>query len=851
MKKLLTSLLCVMMIVCFMPSMAWADSDAAEETGTVVAKIGDAQFTSLQAAINSVTDSSEDTVINLTANIEVSEQIKVNKAVTIDGGNQYTIKAVVPEGGSWSPENGSKNLMLIEASASIKNLVLDSDGKAMGVQAYCSTQDGRPDVAFENVTMQNSKGTGLQANGANVTVTGVTIENSGWNQSFEVSNGSGVAGGAKVTVNEGCHFNDPLKIVSDQANGTGATVTFAEGVTNATATKNMFPGKNAMYTNTPEAKIGGNYYYSLADAISAAEANDIVVLADNVTLLTPLTIDKKVTINGNGKTITAENLPVEDTTGFGNFAPITLGNNADVTFAGETTFKGFDFTGKPLVSFNNAGTAKMTIAEDAKVTFTENKVTTVLSSGTHANNEVIVNGTLDVSSNDADGMNGGTLTVNDGGKVVADSNKRHGITAKVISSGNGTITATNNGYNGLTLNGGTDIKGSTVVTAKNNNNRTTNEEPLKNSNGETVPCSDIAINTMTTDASLKSVDIGGNASVTAGTMNGYYHSSNSNVTGRDKVVNVNGSGVVVTIENPSNGENENDTNKLFVQNAAGDSVEAMENTRTNGVVILGNEGTVYGTVTGTIDLPAGITVTVPSGSDAFGATFDAPAGTTVKNESSKDTKVSTPNGTYTVKANGGKIESKPYNPPYVPTTPTTQKPVIEPNADVTTSLSSDGTTLTIKANDGYEITDVTVNGVSKGAVDKLTGLKTGDKVVIKTQKVEKPDDNAALIEAVKSFKLVARSANAKAPSGKKAIKVTWFAKDGSELNFDGYEIYRSTKKNSGYGTMPIYKTTKSLQYFNTSAKKGTRYYYKVRGYKMIGGEKVYTQYSLKAIRTAK
>ena len=188
---------------------------------------------------------------------------------------------------------------------------------------------------------------------------------------------------------------------------------------------------------------------------------------------------------------------------------------------------------------------------------------------------------------------------------------------------------------------------------------------------------------------------------------------------------------------------------------------------------------------------------------------------------------------------------------YVPSYPTIQKPVIEPNTDVTTSLSSDGTTLTIKANEGYEITDVTVNGVSKGAVDKLTGLKTGDKVVIKTQKVEKPDDNAALIEAVKSFKLVARSANAKAPSGKKAIKVTWFAKDGSELNFDGYEIYRSTKKNSGYGTKPIYKTTKSLQYFNTSAKKGTRYYYKVRGYKLIGGEKVYTQYSLKAIRTAK
>ena len=203
------------------------------------------------------------------------------------------------------------------------------------------------------------------------------------------------------------------------------------------------------------------------------------------------------------------------------------------------------------------------------------------------------------------------------------------------------------------------------------------------------------------------------------------------------------------------------------------------------------------------------------------------------------------NGDYIIKP------AEPVNPPVYPTTPTTQKPVIEPNADVTTSLSADGTTLTIKAKDGYEVVDVTVNGVSKGAVTELTGLKTGDKVVISTKKSETPDDTAAQIEAVKAIQLVARSANAKAPSGKKAIKVTWFEKNGKELNLDGYEIYRSTKKNSGYGTKPIYKTTKSLQYFNTSAKKGTRYYYKVRGYKTIGGEKIYTSYSLKAIRTAK
>ena len=186
---------------------------------------------------------------------------------------------------------------------------------------------------------------------------------------------------------------------------------------------------------------------------------------------------------------------------------------------------------------------------------------------------------------------------------------------------------------------------------------------------------------------------------------------------------------------------------------------------------------------------------------------------------------------------------------YVPTTPTAQKPVIEPNADVTTSLSTDGTTLTIKANDGYEITDVTVNGVSKGAVTTLTGLKTGDKIVIKSQKIETPDDNAALIEAVKNTKLIARSAMSTA-KGKKAVKVSWYAADGSDLDFDGYEVFRSLKRYSGFGTTPIFKTANE-KYYNTAIKKGNKYYYKVRAYKVIDGEKVYTDWSTKAWRTVK
>lgn len=186
---------------------------------------------------------------------------------------------------------------------------------------------------------------------------------------------------------------------------------------------------------------------------------------------------------------------------------------------------------------------------------------------------------------------------------------------------------------------------------------------------------------------------------------------------------------------------------------------------------------------------------------------------------------------------------------YYPATPTAQKPVIETTEGAAAVLDSTGTTATITVADGYELVDVTVNGISKGKVTTLTGLKTGDKVVVTAQKITTADDIAAQIAAVKSVKLVARSQMSKA-QGKKAVKITWYATDGSEAELDGVEIFRSTKRYSGYGKKPIFTTTKA-QYHNTAVRTGAKYYYKVRGYKVIAGEKVYTDWSTKAWRTVK
>ena len=88
-------------------------------------------------------------------------------------------------------------------------------------------------------------------------------------------------------------------------------------------------------------------------------------------------------------------------------------------------------------------------------------------------------------------------------------------------------------------------------------------------------------------------------------------------------------------------------------------------------------------------------------------------------------------------------------------------------------------------------------------------------------------------------------------NGKAAIKLTWKITGGDYAlgEFDGFDIFRSTKKTSGYGKTPYFTTTKTSYTNNKNLKAGKTYYYKVRAYKMVDGEKVYTGWSTKAWRT--
>ena len=74
----------------------------------------------------------------------------------------------------------------------------------------------------------------------------------------------------------------------------------------------------------------------------------------------------------------------------------------------------------------------------------------------------------------------------------------------------------------------------------------------------------------------------------------------------------------------------------------------------------------------------------------------------------------------------------------------------------------------------------------------------------------------------------------KAVGGKGKITISW----KTAKNADGYIIYRSDKQKSGYKKIATVKGSKKTSYINKNLKKGSKYYYKIKAYRVVDGNKV-------------
>ena len=150
-----------------------------------------------------------------------------------------------------------------------------------------------------------------------------------------------------------------------------------------------------------------------------------------------------------------------------------------------------------------------------------------------------------------------------------------------------------------------------------------------------------------------------------------------------------------------------------------------------------------------------------------------------------------------------------------------------------------------------------INQILADAKKKIEAAKSEEEVAAIEQEAKKAieaidtAEEKQLIQMIKSIDKDSFRAKSKILSLNKkiAVMVTWNAP--ANVEFDGFDVFRSTKKLSGFGKKPFF-TTKNNSYTNNKGlKAGNTYYYKVRAFKIVNGRKVYTNWSTKAWRTIK
>ena len=150
-------------------------------------------------------------------------------------------------------------------------------------------------------------------------------------------------------------------------------------------------------------------------------------------------------------------------------------------------------------------------------------------------------------------------------------------------------------------------------------------------------------------------------------------------------------------------------------------------------------------------------------------------------------------------------------------------------------------TLTITPNADWLVEAVSVDGTPVVVTDGVMVLEhiySWSKVSVSfAKKPEAPvKDNSKLVNGVRQTKLYASSKSVK----QNKVRLTWRKANGYKVDY--YLVYRAAKKNGKYQL--VYTTKRADQKSYTglrTTKSGKRYYYKIRGVRLIDDKKYYTK----------
>lgn len=238
-------------------------------------------YADISTAITRVADGG---TINVAAGTyDITAQMNIDKGISILGQGIVTIQANNP---SWSTTNGYKHLIGIYAGTpaspvTISNITMDCNNQCFGLNTYDNAYG-----VLNNVTINNSVAAGLTVNGSTIIATNLNTSGNAWG-AINVDPGSGVTDPSVFTFNSGT-LAESNQIWSDGSNVTGtATVTVnAPGYDEYVIGDGVHLGThfwtNRALTNCATINGGTTVYYSIQNAIDAANANDAITVATGV-----------------------------------------------------------------------------------------------------------------------------------------------------------------------------------------------------------------------------------------------------------------------------------------------------------------------------------------------------------------------------------------------------------------------------------------------------------------------------------------------------------------------------------------------------------------------------------------
>ena len=285
------------------------------DTTENVALVGKTYYPTLKEAIDAAEAGDTVTLLkDITVDMgdKNAAAIAIKKDLTLDG-NGKTIAA-----NKIDAEEGMGHILGIQgANVKVRDLTIDGTDKSArhGIQVY---GEGSKATLY-SVTVKNCFGYGLVVNGATATATRLTTDGNGWG-GVNVTKGNSITSEPSFTLKSGT-LNEAVPVQADNVDGSKPSTNWvafeaSAGEWDIITDAKTGDGKPAIQwkpaAGEAVAQVNGSNYATLEAAIAAAKEGATVKLLKDITVKTVkknspiILLNKTLTLDGNGKTITAE-----------------------------------------------------------------------------------------------------------------------------------------------------------------------------------------------------------------------------------------------------------------------------------------------------------------------------------------------------------------------------------------------------------------------------------------------------------------------------------------------------------------------------------------------------------------